>query len=145
MSHLDTEVQDSLALFINRLLEVEGDNLLCVVLFGSMARGDYDDESDTDVFILLREGESVDKSLAITDIAYNAAFEVCYERGEIKPFVLISVLAESCESLSVERCGIPRWRWEPILDEIRNDGIALYDTGAFSQLKIMDSSLFGGR
>ena len=136
LSFLDAEVQDSLALFIERLREAEGDNLLSVVLFGSMARGDYDAESDTDVFILLREGNSFNKGLNISDIAYNAAFEVCYERGEVKPFVLISVLVETYESLSIERRGIPRWRWEPVLDEIRNDGIALYDTGAFARERI---------
>ena len=87
-------------------------------------------------FTLLKEGNNVDKALAFVDMAYNAAFDVCYERGEIKPFVLISPLVETYESLSLTRCGIPRWRWEPILDEIREEGMVLYDTGAFNQERI---------
>jgi len=49
-------VKKALAEFVRRLHEAEGNNLLRVVLFGSMARGDFDEESDTDVFVLLREG-----------------------------------------------------------------------------------------
>ena len=94
LSFLDDEVQDALTLFVERLREVEGDNLLSVVLFGSMARNDFDDESDTDIFVLLREGNNIDKMLDIADLAYNTAYEVCYESGDIKPFVLISPFVE---------------------------------------------------
>ena len=54
---LEPVVKDTLKEFVLRLKEAEGENLLRVVLFGSMARGDFDDESDTDVFVLLKEGE----------------------------------------------------------------------------------------
>ncbi|MCL1874690.1 MAG: nucleotidyltransferase domain-containing protein [Synergistaceae bacterium] len=40
--------------FIHRLHLAEGDNLLQVVLFGSVARGDDCDDSDIDIFILLK-------------------------------------------------------------------------------------------
>ena len=49
---LDPVAKDTLKEFVRRLEEAEGENLLRVVLFGSMARGDYDEESDTDVFVL---------------------------------------------------------------------------------------------
>ena len=40
--------------FLQRLRKAEGDNLLSVVLFGSVARGDDNEDSDIDVFILLK-------------------------------------------------------------------------------------------
>jgi len=39
--------------FLKRLRDAEGSNLLRVVLFGSVARGDDNEDSDIDVFILL--------------------------------------------------------------------------------------------
>ena len=41
--------------FLQRLRETEGDNLLQVNLFGSVARGDDNEYSDIDVFILLKD------------------------------------------------------------------------------------------
>ncbi|MCL1940336.1 MAG: nucleotidyltransferase domain-containing protein, partial [Synergistaceae bacterium] len=42
----------ALETFVDRLKEREGDNLLKVVLFGSVARGDSRLYSDIDVFVL---------------------------------------------------------------------------------------------
>jgi predicted nucleotidyltransferase len=38
----------------NRLLEITGDRLIKVVLYGSRARGDYSEGSDTDIAIIVR-------------------------------------------------------------------------------------------
>jgi predicted nucleotidyltransferase len=37
-----------------RIEEIAGDSLIKMVLYGSRARGDYDDESDTDIAIIVR-------------------------------------------------------------------------------------------
>ena len=47
-------IQKAIEEFLQRLCESEGDNLLRVVLFGSMARRDDHEDSDIDVFILLK-------------------------------------------------------------------------------------------
>ena len=63
--------QNTLNLVLNKVCEraksVFGDSLVAVKLYGSYARGDYDDESDIDIMIVL------DKSVA--DIsAYEKQF-----------------------------------------------------------------------
>ena len=39
----------------SRLQEIAGDRLVKVVIYGSRARGDYDDASDTDIAVIVRE------------------------------------------------------------------------------------------
>jgi predicted nucleotidyltransferase len=59
---------------IDRLRDIEGDNLIKVSLYGSVARGDARVDSDTDVFILLRSanGDPIDRIVEITvDIDMN--------------------------------------------------------------------------
>ena len=47
--------QKAIGEFVRRLRGAEGDNLLRVVLFGSLARGEAREDSDVDVFVLLKE------------------------------------------------------------------------------------------
>ena len=54
LAHLTPNEQAALTALVERLRERYGDNLLRVVLFGSKARGDFDDESDMDVLIVVR-------------------------------------------------------------------------------------------
>ena len=70
---LEPVVKDTLREFVRRVKGAEGDNLLRVVLFGSMVRGDFDEESDTDVFVLLRDGELFEKQREIVNLAYDAS------------------------------------------------------------------------
>jgi predicted nucleotidyltransferase len=54
LSHLTANERAGLAAFVNRLRQHYGNDLLRVVLFGSKARGDFDDESDLDVLVVVR-------------------------------------------------------------------------------------------
>ena len=54
LPHLTQSERAGLAAFIGRLRHCYGDDLLRVVLFGSKARGDFDDESDLDVLVVVR-------------------------------------------------------------------------------------------
>ena len=116
-------VKDTLREFVRRLKEAEGENLLRVVLFGSMARGDFDEESDTDVFVLLHEGDDSKKTY---DIAKIAAYEVCFTSSEMKPFVLLSPFVETKASIMRTIQGVTRWRLEPVFEAIREDGVLIY-------------------
>ena len=126
---LEPVVKDTLEAFVRRLREVEGENLLRVVLFGSMARGDSDEESDTDVFVLLREGELSEKRELIVNLAYDASYGA--ER-----YVLLSPFVETESDLKRLVKGFPRWNLEPVFEEIREDGIPLFEQGIFIKERI---------
>jgi len=53
LSHLTPNERAGLAAFINRLHQDYGANLLRVILFGSKARGDFDEQSDLDVVVVV--------------------------------------------------------------------------------------------
>jgi len=53
-SHLTPNERVALMTLVDRLHQRYGEDLLRVVLFGSKARGDFDDESDLDVLIVVR-------------------------------------------------------------------------------------------
>ena len=77
--------------FLQRLREAEGDNLLRVVLFGSVARGDDNEDSDIDVFILLKNydktgAEKVTIKERILDIA-SAVEELNNHQVYISPLI----------------------------------------------------------
>ena len=52
--HLTRNERSGLAAFVDRLRQRYGDDLQRVVLFGSKARGDFDDESDLDLLVVVR-------------------------------------------------------------------------------------------
>ena len=52
LAHLMENERRALAELVDRLRRRYGDDLLRVVLFGSKARGDFDEESDLDVLIV---------------------------------------------------------------------------------------------
>ena len=49
--------------FLQRLRETEGDNLMQVILFGSVARGDDHEDSDIDIFILLKNHDKTSEKI----------------------------------------------------------------------------------
>jgi len=86
-----------------------GDQLINMVLFGSMARGDYRDESDVDVAIIVRGLTRKLKSQILDEVA----------KLELEHHMPVSVLVLSDEefnhlkkrerriALDIERDGIP--------------------------------------
>ena len=104
--------------FLRRLREAEGDNLLQVVLFGSVARGDDNEDSDIDVFILLRnydksETEKITIKERILDIASTVAELNGYQ-------VYISPLIDS------EETYLKNIRKALVYYNIADEGVLLY-------------------
>jgi predicted nucleotidyltransferase len=108
---------DQLEQFLDRLLEQRGDDLEFVVLFGSMARGNWSRDSDYDVLLGLR-GEDGQR---FTD-----------RLGEFQALVdgNIDVLPYS------------RSEWQRMVEERRilfldalSHGIPLWDRGSFAELQ----------
>lgn len=126
---LEPVVKDTLKEFVLRLKEAEGENLLRVVLFGSMARGDFDEESDTDVFVLLQKGLLSKKREEIADCAYDSS----YGAGR---YVLLSPFVETEHDLKRLVKGFPRWNLEPVFEAIREEGVPLFEQGIFIRERI---------
>ena len=126
---LEPVVKDTLREFVRRVKGAEGDNLLRVVLFGSMVRGDFDEESDTDVFVLLRDGELFEKQREIVNLAYDASYGA--ER-----YVLLSPFVETEHDLKRLVKGFPRWNLEPVFEAIREEGMPLFEQGIFIRERI---------
>jgi predicted nucleotidyltransferase len=103
--------------FVDRLKKREGNNLLKVVLFGSVARGESRPYSDIDVFVLVKEGIKDDIKSQVIDISVDIDLEEGECKVHLSPFV--SVQNEYREHKSF---GVPVFH---IIDE---EGIVLYDS-----------------
>ena len=68
---LSDEVWSTVKAYRRRLEERFGDELLDVRVFGSYARGEQHEESDVDVFVLLRELDA-EKDRAASELAAEA-------------------------------------------------------------------------
>jgi predicted nucleotidyltransferase len=104
--------------FLQRLRKAEGDNLLQVNLFGSVARGDDDEGSDIDVFILLKDyGKTGTEKVMIKERILNMASAV-EELNDHQ--VYISPLIRSEEAYENNR------RRSLIYYNIADEGVLLY-------------------
>jgi predicted nucleotidyltransferase len=107
----------ALETFVDRLKEREGDNLLKIILFGSVARGDSRPFSDIDVFVLIKNGVKDEIKDRVVDISVDIDLEEGECRIHLSPFVNIQEEYHEHKSF-----GIPVFH---IIDE---EGIVLYDS-----------------
>jgi predicted nucleotidyltransferase len=118
LSHLTPNERAGLTVFIHRLHQDYGANLLRVILFGSKARGDFDDQSDLDVLVVVHmSGEDYWQHWRrIIDMAWEV--ELAYS------LVISSIIKNEhdytklCEHRSllarnIERDGIALWTISP--------------------------------
>lgn len=107
----------ALETFVDRLKEREGDNLLKVVLFGSVARGDSRLYSDIDVFVLVKDGAHME----LVERMSNIYIDINIEEGECKIWLSPFVVAQK-EYYENKSFGVPIYH---IIDE---EGVVLYDS-----------------
>ena len=121
-------VKDVLKELVYRVKESEENNLLKIILFGSMARGDFNEESDTDVFILLKEGNLSQKRLEISDICTDVSYDMAFKNKDNLQqwYVLLSPIVETVTNLQQKIKGVPRRKAEPIFDVIQKEGVSLF-------------------
>lgn len=103
--------------FVERVLKEKSGELEFVVLFGSMARGNWSYASDYDVLI----GLSVEDGRCFIDRIYE--YGLLAER-RVEPFVYAPSEIERMFS-----------ELHPTLLEALNDGMVLYDRGGWRKLK----------
>lgn len=73
------QLQDLLQIFHNNMKALFGNKLKQVILFGSYARGDYDNESDVDIMVMVdmekkelcQYYKEVSRITANTDLGFN--------------------------------------------------------------------------
>jgi predicted nucleotidyltransferase len=75
--HLAANERTALKALVERLYQRYGDALLRIVLFGSKARGDFDEESDLDLLIVVRmsNGRYRQHWHEIVDLVWEVEFE----------------------------------------------------------------------
>lgn len=96
---------------IPEIVEIYGDLLVSVILYGSVARGTQTDESDIDIAVMLRSKENADMKERMTDI-------------------IVDLELEHNKVLSVLRIDYEKFRtWEdimPFYKNLKEDGIILW-------------------
>ncbi len=118
LAHLMPNERAALAALVDRLRQRYGGDLLRVVLFGSKARGDFDDESDLDVLIVVRisDGEYRKHWNEIVDLTWDV--ELAY--GIVTSLVIKSEKDYATMRMhglllfrNVEQDGIELWTTRP--------------------------------
>ena len=102
----------------DRLLGHFGDKIEAIVLYGSVARGEAERESDIDLLIIVPEGEIRKQVLSLS-------YDVDLEFGTVTSHVYMTP-QEFERYLS--------WG-DPFLREVLKEGVILYDRGFYSRVR----------
>jgi len=111
LRHLSPHEREAITEYLERLREKYADQVARVVLFGSKARGDGDEESDIDLFVVLRTDDP-----ELKDEIWQMSYEIELKRGV------------AFGDLVVGRSDYARMRRieEPVFRNIRDEGIELW-------------------
>jgi predicted nucleotidyltransferase len=81
--------QKTLDLFVERVKEHEKENLSQIILFGSVARGEANKDSDIDVLIVLKES-SFEKRMKICDLSASVKWDMDFDDNAYLQTITIS-------------------------------------------------------
>lgn len=96
---------------IPKIVDIYGDLLVSVILYGSVARGTQTDESDIDMAVILRSKENEDMKERMTDIIVDLELE--YNK-------VLSVLRIDYEKFKIWGDTMPFYK------NIKEDGVILW-------------------
>jgi predicted nucleotidyltransferase len=100
------------------LLKELGDKVKSIVVYGSVARGEADEESDLDVFIVLEDNSIYRR---VSDIAYKI---------DLKNRTATSIFWATPEELmKYLKNG------SPFIENVASEGFVLYDDGVFTRVR----------
>jgi predicted nucleotidyltransferase len=105
-------IQDMLLLFAQKARKIMGDDLKKLLVYGSYARGDYDENSDIDIMILTSLPEN--KIEQAEDALYDVAFDFMMEYG-----VQISVIVKNEEHFNYWLGALPFY------DNVKCEGVEI--------------------
>ncbi|MBO5413108.1 MAG: nucleotidyltransferase domain-containing protein [Clostridia bacterium] len=77
MSNIPINISNVIDEFVKGVNEILGDRVKKIILYGSYARGDYNESSDIDIMILtdLTDDEIVEYRTEISHLAYDVEFD----------------------------------------------------------------------
>ena len=105
---IQNEIIEELVLGLNRII---GDKLDCVILYGSVARGDDRDESDVDIAFVVKT--CLNDEMKNAFFHWNACLDMKYNR-------IFSII-------DIERESFDKWGdIHPFYKSIRTEGIVLW-------------------
>ncbi len=117
-AHLISNERAALTALVDRLHQRYGDDLLRVVLFGSKARGDFDEESDLDVLIVIRMSEGdfrqhwyeIVTTTYDLELIYNVVFSFIIKD---EPEYMLMRQHNLLLNRNIEQDGIELWTSQP--------------------------------
>ena len=104
------KITDEVSLSVQKTL---GDRLYNIILYGSYARGDYDDESDVDIMVL-------------ADVRDDEIDKLEHEIDKVSSDVSLENGVTVCVMLYNKRLFESRMQISPFYRNVMNDGVALY-------------------
>ena len=109
MKTLNKKEKKALKELVDRLKKVYKDNLVKVILYGSKARGDYREDSDIDILVVLKKYKRWDREFKRI---FKIVNEICYKYD-----LLISYVVKLEDDFNKEM--------SPLLLNVRREGIVL--------------------
>jgi len=113
LRHLTKEQKAAVFSYLRLLQKKYGDKIEQVVLFGSVARGEFDEESDVDIMVVLKNG-----SRKLRDEISMASFDLI-----LKNNVILSPMVMDRKTYEWHK----KYR-DPLYNSIKRDGIDLWKT-----------------
>lgn len=113
--------------FAKELRDKLGDKVMCIVIWGSVAREEHTEKSDTDVFIVL-DDTKLEEDVP-PDIKDRIRFKIMELAQSIDKRITLQYFAFLTEFWDDLRHG------EPLVIEVLRWGIPVYDVGIFSPAK----------
>ena len=102
----EEKIQKVLKVFCEQLKKLYGETLSGIILYGSCARGDFSEESDIDILVLLsvapeKIGNERNKALDLTadlDMTYDVVLAPVFQSEEIyRKYMPVSVFYQNVE------------------------------------------------
>ncbi|GHV40571.1 hypothetical protein FACS1894187_21620 [Synergistales bacterium] len=115
ISDIDPLTRKALDYFVADILKKQRGNILKIVLFGSVARGEENENSDIDVFLLLKKDDQVNSDFTGSAIEADRS---CKYDTFTAPFTM-----SIKNYIGSRRIGMP------IIKNIEREGIVLYVVG----------------
>ena len=108
-------IQKTLDLFVEKVKENQGDNLLKIILFGSVARREANEDSDIDVLVILKNRNS-NQMLDISSISVYVEKYMKYDENACLQPLVIS---------EEESIGLNFYN---LMNNVNREGLILHDS-----------------